>query len=89
MAASRLKVHPPPQVMEGKEKTSLCRSLRVLICKLPLTLVGKIEGALPLIVLSDSSVSVELQSLERILTVILNTLEWKLLHMEIRALTRE
>ncbi len=34
----------PPQVVEGKEKTSLCRSLRVLICKLTLTLVGKIEG---------------------------------------------
>ena len=84
-----LKVHPPLQPVEAKEKTSLCRSLRVLICKLMLKLVGRIEGALPLIVLSDSSVSVELQSLERILTVILNTLEWKLLHMEIRALTRE
>ncbi len=44
--------------------------------------------SLPLIVFPDSSVSVEIQALERIFTVILNILEWKLLHIEIRALAR-
>ena len=82
-------VHPPQQVLEGKEKTSLCRSLRVLICKPPFTLVGKIAGARPVITFPNSSVSVDLQSLERILAAILNTLEWKLLLLEIRALTRD
>jgi len=32
MTASRLKVHPPQQVVEAKEKTSLCRSLRLPNC---------------------------------------------------------
>jgi hypothetical protein len=83
-----LKVHPPLQFVEAKEKTSFCSSLRFLICKLTLTPAGKVAGARPLIVFPDSSVSVELQALERIFTVILNILEWKLLHMEIRALAR-
>ena len=58
-------------------------------CQPPFTLVGKIAGARPVITFPNSSVSVDLQSLERILAAILNTLEWKLLHMEIRALPRE
>ncbi len=37
----------PPQVVEAKEKTSLCRSFRVLICKLTLTLAEKIAGVRP------------------------------------------
>jgi len=37
-------IHLQQQVLKAKEKTSLCLSFRVLICKLKLTLVGRIEG---------------------------------------------